>query len=151
MWKIIYILVFACCSVETKAEGEDRSSENIQIKITVSNLKQNKGQLIFSVYSKEDGFPEKLKKAEAITKVNVTDIFKSKTYSLNLGQISKAAISLIHDIDSDGKMDSNFIGIPREPVGVSNNVEGSFGPPPFSGAVRDFADGDEIEIKLREP
>ena len=44
------------------------------------------------------------------------------------------AISVFHDKDSDGKLDTNFIGIPSEPVGVSNNPKARMGPPRFEDA-----------------
>ncbi len=44
------------------------------------------------------------------------------------------AVSVIHDRDSDGKLDRNFIGKPREPFGFSNNVQVKFAPPAFEKA-----------------
>jgi len=38
------------------------------------------------------------------------------------------AVSVFHDENSNGKMDTNFIGIPREGVGASNNAKGHLGP-----------------------
>ena len=38
------------------------------------------------------------------------------------------------DLDDNGKMKSNFIGIPREPVAVSNNAKSRFGPPKYKDA-----------------
>jgi len=41
------------------------------------------------------------------------------------------AIAVIHDENGIGKMDTNLLGIPREGVGVSNNVRGHFGSPGY--------------------
>ncbi len=41
------------------------------------------------------------------------------------------AISIFHDENDNGKLDSNFIGIPSEPYAFSNNAKGMFGPPSF--------------------
>src|ERR1043165_172855 len=38
-------------------------------------------------------------------------------------------IAVFHDENSNGKMDKNFLGIPQEPYGFSNNVRVTFGPP----------------------
>jgi uncharacterized protein (DUF2141 family) len=43
----------------------------------------------------------------------------------------KYAVRYFHDENLNGEMDTNFMGIPTEGYGFSNNAKGSFGPPPF--------------------
>jgi uncharacterized protein (DUF2141 family) len=45
------------------------------------------------------------------------------------------ALSVYQDLDGDGRLKSNFLGIPREPVAVSNNAPARFGPPRFADAA----------------
>ncbi len=49
------------------------------------------------------------------------------------------AVAVFADIN--GKLDSNFIGIPREPVGFSRDAKGRFGPPKFADAAFKVGDG----------
>jgi uncharacterized protein (DUF2141 family) len=44
------------------------------------------------------------------------------------------AVSLFVDENTNGKMDSNAIGIPTEPYAFSNDASGNFGPPTFEQA-----------------
>jgi len=44
------------------------------------------------------------------------------------------AIKAFHDVDANGKLDTNFMGIPKEPYGFSNDAMGTFGPPTFQQA-----------------
>lgn len=44
------------------------------------------------------------------------------------------AVALFHNENGDGKLDTNFIGIPREDVGVSNNQFRANGPPNWDDA-----------------
>jgi uncharacterized protein (DUF2141 family) len=44
------------------------------------------------------------------------------------------AIAVFHDLNGDGKLGRNFIGLPNEPYGFSNDV-GRRGPPDFNGAL----------------
>lgn len=44
------------------------------------------------------------------------------------------AVSAFHDSNGNGKLDANFLKIPNEPHGFSNNASGSFGPPSFDQA-----------------
>ncbi len=44
------------------------------------------------------------------------------------------AVAVHHDANSNGKLDANFLGIPREGYGVSNDVRPRFRAPRFSEA-----------------
>ena len=60
------------------------------------------------------------------------------------------AVKIFQDVDGDGKMGTNALGIPTEPYGFSNNAMGNFGPPSFKEAA--FEVGKEplvIKLKLR--
>lgn len=45
------------------------------------------------------------------------------------------AISIFYDRNGNGKLDTNFIGIPKEPIALSNNAKGRYGPPKYEDAV----------------
>jgi len=45
------------------------------------------------------------------------------------------AIKVFHDVNSNGKLDTNFMGIPNEPYGFGNDARGKFGPPSFEEAA----------------
>lgn len=50
------------------------------------------------------------------------------------------AVIAYHDTNGNEKIDFRLLGMPKEPVGVSNNARGAFGPPRFDAAkfwVRD--------------
>ena len=49
------------------------------------------------------------------------------------------AVSVYHDENSNDKLDTNFLGIPREGVGASNNAHGHMGPPKFDSAKFQWA------------
>lgn len=51
------------------------------------------------------------------------------------------AVSVFADLNGNGKLDSNFIGIPTEPTGVSRDAAGRFGPPKFKDAVFEIGAG----------
>lgn len=44
------------------------------------------------------------------------------------------AIRAVHDVDADGDIDVNKLGIPTEPFGFSNDAMGKMGPPTFEQA-----------------
>ena len=66
----------------------------------------------------------------------------------NLAPGRYAAIAF-HDENGNGKLDKNFLGVPTEPYGFSNNVQGFLGPPTFDAAALDIGDGNAaIRITL---
>ncbi|MBO6525165.1 MAG: DUF2141 domain-containing protein [Balneolaceae bacterium] len=44
------------------------------------------------------------------------------------------AIAVYHDKNKNGKLDTNFLGIPKEDYGFSNNARGKFGPASWEDA-----------------
>lgn len=49
-------------------------------------------------------------------------------------QEGEVALKLFHDVDGNGKLDTNWMGIPKEPYGFSNDAMGTFGPPTWEQA-----------------
>jgi uncharacterized protein (DUF2141 family) len=59
----------------------------------------------------------------------------------------KYAVRYYHDENSDRVMQTNMLGKPTEGYGFSNNVTGSFGPPPFEKWLFDITGDKKIELK----
>jgi len=60
------------------------------------------------------------------------------------------AMAVLHDENSNGKMDFNFLGIPLEGYGFSNDAAATFGPPSFEAAAfRLVAERSRSSIRLR--
>ncbi len=60
------------------------------------------------------------------------------------------AISVYHDENENGELDTGLFGIPKEGYGFSNDVMGTFGPPSFEEAAIDFQQASTIySITLR--
>ena len=59
-------------------------------------------------------------------------------------------IAGIHDLDNNGVLTGNFIGIPKEPFGFSNNKRGNFGPPNWEDVLIKFNESNKkILINLK--
>ncbi|MGC4093988.1 MAG: DUF2141 domain-containing protein [Polyangiaceae bacterium] len=58
--------------------------------------------------------------------------------------------SAFHDENSNGKLDTNFIGLPTEEYCASRNARGSFGPPSFDDAKFLYKGGlKRIEARMK--
>jgi uncharacterized protein (DUF2141 family) len=61
------------------------------------------------------------------------------------------AIKIFHDENENGELDTNFLGIPSEDYGFSNNAKGSFGPASWEDAQFTFdKDSMNIQININE-
>lgn len=60
------------------------------------------------------------------------------------------AAQAMHDLNGNGKLDTNLVGMPREPWGMSNNARGNFGPPGFDDMRFELGDDTVITIRLEQ-
>ncbi|MGB0981811.1 MAG: DUF2141 domain-containing protein [Winogradskyella sp.] len=121
--KIVVALIISGVSFQTKAQ------ENYSITVTVENVSSNDGQLFLALYNSETDFLETIFKGakSAIT-------HHSCTVTFNKIPKGTYAVSIFHDENSNGKLDTNFFGIPNEDYGCSNNARGFMGPPKWKDA-----------------
>ena len=142
MKKIIFltILVFSC------AIG---FAQNNSLTVNITGINSIKGNVYVYLYTSEDGFPIEISKASGFKKNKVTKNSMS-VYFKNL-ESGTYAVSVYQDIDTNGKINQNFLGIPKEPVGVSNNAKGFMGPPKYEDA-KFYLDTSKssFEIKLNK-
>jgi len=145
----LIVALVAFPSSSPAAADEETASPPAVLTVDISNIQNDKGQIGCSLYSKEEGFPSKPKKADAMLFVKsnagkATCVFKG----LKPG---KYAVSVMHDEDKDGELKTSMVGRPKEWWGVSNNVPPErFGPPKYEAALFSYTGAPKtIKIKLR--
>lgn len=94
--------------------------------IEISSLQNNSGEVLLELSDEKEKTIGGYK--GSIVEKKCTIIIES----LNPG---KYAFRYFHDENKNKKLDTNWIGIPNEGYGFSNNAEGSFGPPSFDEMV----------------
>ena len=57
-------------------------------------------------------------------------------------------VSVMHDKNANGKLDSNIVGIPTEPDGASRDARGRMGPPAFEDAAVDVQGDTALTIRV---
>lgn len=109
-----------------------QNTNNIEINIT--NLKSTKGTIRVSLFNKsnEDAFPSDKDKAYKIYKFKIDS--KTQSFVLENLPFDEYAFSIHHDEDGNNKLNKNWIGMPKEGLGASNNARGNFGPPSYKQA-----------------
>lgn len=111
------------------------------LKVVVTNLKSKTGQVGFFLFNSADGFPSHTEKAILSGFVKVAGSSVEYTFA-NLA-VGTYAIYAFHDEDNNKKLNTNFIGMPKEGIGVSNNAKGHFGPPKYDDAKFIFNKSDQ--------
>ena len=114
--------------------------------IEVSGITPNAGRIYIAVYDRADSFPtpgrQRVSQVLDPTANHLTAHFKD----LPPGQYAAVAFQ---DPNGNGKLDKNFLGIPKEPYGFSNGARGSAGPPKFSAAAVTLSPDATTQIELK--
>ena len=117
--------------------------------VTVTNIKNMKGEIEFLLFNKPEGFPND---AEVTYKTVRAKVINT-TCSVSFDKISygEYAVGVYHDENSNRKLDKAWYGMPKEGVGVSNNPSlGIFSPPKFETARFNFdASKNSISVKIK--
>jgi uncharacterized protein (DUF2141 family) len=114
------------------------------VTIEVTNIAEPKGRILIAAYSKAEGW---LKQTPLVTAAPA----KAGNVTLTLPKLPDGdyAITAIHDLNGNNRLDMNAIGMPIEPYGFSNDAAGNFGPPTFDAAkVKVSASATRVVIKL---
>ena len=123
---------------------EQSAAENL-IHVEITGLHNNKGQVLCALFSSPSDFPKKTDKAVAHAKSSISEGHASCEFpGIAAGRY---AVSVFHDENSNGKLDTKFMGIPSEGVGASNGAKGHLGPPKFEAAAFLFSGG-RRELKI---
>lgn len=117
--------------------------ETFNLTVNISGLNNNKGTLMVGVYNKKENFLNTTFKGEIVKIENK----KSTVVFKNLPK-GEYAVSFVHDENNNKKMDTNFLGIPKEDYGCSNNATGFMGPPKYDDAKFQLESNKVINIEM---
>lgn len=133
-WSIVLISFLA---------GANAYSQH-KLTVTISNIQSNDGELYVGLFNDEDKFPEKDKTYKYVI---VQAVKGSVSVSFDVPDGSYA-ISVFHDANENGLLDTNFLGAPSEYYGFSNNARSLFSAPKFKDCVISCTDDKDIKIEL---
>ena len=138
---IILTIVFLCHFSNKKQEIK---TQKATLKITITNIKKIKGNLLVAVFDDESKFLKDFNLAKGKKISANTHEFVFKDLSLGI-----YAVSVFQDANKNNSLDTNFLGIPKEPYGFSNNPSTLFGPPNFEKASFQInSNSTEVTIEL---
>ena len=107
------------------------------LKVEVTGLKPDKGNVFFGLYNTEKGF---LDNGWGIANVKVKVTGDRISYTFKSLPDGDYAVAVYQDENSNGKCDRNMIGYPTEGFGFSRNYRPRFSAPKF----------DEVKIAVSQ-
>lgn len=125
------ILWFFCLllpNLDSQSEEFFPNTNTIEIMVELKS-DSNNGMVHVAVYDSKSSF---LKRPFFQT----TFVSKSNQISVSADEFPNGefAVAAFLDTNGNGKLDTNFFGVPSEPYGFSNNVRGVLGPPQWKDA-----------------
>ena len=108
-----------------------QASADTHLTIDVQLSTDAHGDLAYLVFASPSGFPGDWDKAVRRGFLRIPPGAHSMRIDTSLPP-GTYAVSVYEDLNRNHKLDHNWLGIPREPVGASNNPHPRFGPPHFS-------------------
>jgi uncharacterized protein (DUF2141 family) len=117
-------------------------TESYSITVNIENLKSDDGQVLVGLYDSEADWLSTTYMGEVanISNNSCSVVFKNVPQGIY-------AVSYIHDTNNNDELDTNFMGIPKEDFGCSNNAKGFMGPPKWEDAKFELTKSIEIVIK----
>lgn len=122
------------------------STSDTLLTINIKGVPSDQGKVMVGVYNKKDGFRDTDK-----TYKNLTLNARKGDLNVYLDGLPSGdyAVAVFHDRNENGKLDKNFLGIPTEKFGFSNDAMGKMGPPSYEQCLVSVSGKDQITIHLK--
>ena len=129
------------------AEPAPKDEPLAQLRVQITGLNNDKGRVAVALFASASDFP----KQERALLGELTPI-ANKTAQVTFRNLRPGlyALAVLHDENQNSKMDFNFLGMPLEGYGFSNDASAMFGPPSFADAAFQLkARPSRVSIKMR--
>lgn len=122
------------------------SSAGRDIVIRVDKIRNSKGFILVALHATAADFPKTTGKAFKLERGTINN--GSSEIVLKDVPPGTYAVALFHDENNDQKLNTNFLGIPKEGYGFSNNAYHTFRAPDFSEASFKHDDNSTVIIHM---
>jgi uncharacterized protein (DUF2141 family) len=133
--KVVLFLLIMCSSIYAQ-DSIAVASEKGTLVVMLKNLPNNEGVVMVALSNSQENYEE-----EGEAYMGKVAEIKGRKAQVSFSHLpfGEYAIKVFHDEDEDNELDTNFLGIPTEAYGFSNNAKGSFGPAAWEDAIFTFS------------
>ena len=143
MIKTILLKLFICLII---LFGDIPAIDSITVFVEINGFRNENGFCRLLLFESDQGFPDTPEEAELMLSSKIVSRNANFIFKIIPG---KYAMVILHDENSDGKINKTWYGKPKEGFGVSNNPEIGFSSPQFSESVLNIDEKNNyIKIKL---
>ena len=129
------LTLFFCMMIFGSSYSQTANGEALfDVEIVVTGIKENSGTIVISIHDSAESF----RKHIPYRNVELAAAGDKAVYHIRL-KAGDYVFCVYHDVNGDGKLNTNAIGIPKEPFGFSN-YDGK-GPPGNFKKHKVFIDG----------
>lgn len=127
-FNLLIILMFFVC-----LNSFSQETDSGKLKVIIKGIAGRDGVVLIDLFNNRDGFPSKREAAsvsltENITNDEIVDILDNVKYGTY-------ALSVVHDSNTNNKLDKSFFGIPKEGWSTSGYKQMPSGAPKYEKSV----------------
>lgn len=115
--------IFSGMSLKAQEISYPEKEDVSEFRLSIEGINELKGEIRIAMFDSKEKYTKDPIHAIVIPVDSTTIIWTQEM--LPFGEY---AIAVYHDKNENGKIDTNFLGIPKEDYGFSNNARGRFGP-----------------------
>lgn len=117
--------------------------------VVVHGVNEQDGNIGVLVFNSEKGWAED--RTAALKDVVVPAHPGTVTVTIPDLPAGDYGIAVCHDVNKNHKLDKNFLGMPKEQWGLSNNPHATIKAPPFSKSRFTLKENQEIQVQMQGP
>lgn len=138
MKPILYFLV----ALSALLAAPTNHTEGVTVTVTLENVLNDQGEILAALHTEET-----FMKGAGLANLKTPAQKGALTFTFDGVAPGSYAISVLHDLNGNQRMDFEPNGMPREPYGMSGN-DMSMGPPTFDSAKFEVGTED-IHLRIR--
>jgi len=144
--RVLFIVLLIMAAFTAIAPAQKTSADSGTLIVVITGFEPSTGYAMVALNSSKEQYEDGSVQAFAKKKGKIENgaarvVFSNIPYG-------EYGVSLYHDENSNGKMDKNAMGIPKESYAFSNNATGMFGKPDWDD-VKFKVDAPEKQISIR--
>ena len=112
--KKIFLLILVQFVFGLSLIAQETVNEN-KLTVEITNVTSKEGQIILAIYNSSDNYDKRI----AFQEVKLKQEIDTVAFETSVPD-GEYLVMLVHDLNANGKLDTSFIGMPKEPVGLSN-------------------------------
>jgi uncharacterized protein (DUF2141 family) len=139
MQKIILSIIVSFLMATTAAQAG-------QILVDIAGFEHTKGRLMLGLYNQSNDFAKMDKAYRQASLKPIKGTISHTFFNIPRGYY---ALAIFYDENNNAKLDKNFMGLPKEKYGFSNNPATFFGAPDFNAAQFKLEHNQHLNIQLK--